>query len=124
TTEERLAIVRRARKLGLAGDYTVSPGRLSGDVLAGLGIRGLPARITDWWQKVKTGELAFTFIGQNVEYRFNPDVTCETTPISVVDDPAHEIPGALEIPEEEKATTMEAEAEEMPKQKPFWAWLA
>ena len=36
----------------------------------------------DWYGKVKSGQLAFSFIGQNVEYRFKPDGTVESSPLA------------------------------------------
>jgi hypothetical protein len=40
-----------------------------------------------WWEKVKAGQIPFSFVRQTVEYRFRPDGTWETTqlPISVLE---------------------------------------
>jgi hypothetical protein len=35
-----------------------------------------------WWEEVKSGQRAFSFKGQAVEYRFRPDGTWETIPIA------------------------------------------
>jgi hypothetical protein len=39
-----------------------------------------------WWEKIKSGEKAFSFKGQTVEYRLAPDGTVEETPISIPSD--------------------------------------
>lgn len=38
-----------------------------------------------WWEEIKSGSMAFSFKGQNVEYRFKPDGTWDT--IALVDPP-------------------------------------
>ncbi len=35
-----------------------------------------------WWEEIKSGRKAFSFKGQDVEYRFKPDGTWDTFPIS------------------------------------------
>ncbi|MEO5914246.1 MAG: hypothetical protein ABIS50_08440 [Luteolibacter sp.] len=41
-----------------------------------------------WYDEVKSGKRSFSFIGQNVEYRFRPDGTVENTPPSPVGQPS------------------------------------
>ncbi len=43
---------------------------------------GTLPKCREWYAKVKSGELAFSFVGGNVEYRFKPDGTWETIPIA------------------------------------------
>lgn len=57
-----------------------------------------------WYEKVKTGEIPFSFVGQPVEYRFQPDGSVVSTPV--------------EIPEEEfEATGTETPETPEPKGK-------
>lgn len=39
-------------------------------------------RFRTWWEEVKAGTKTFSFQGQNVEYRFQPDGTWDTIPIA------------------------------------------
>ena len=41
-----------------------------------------------WWEKVKSGKIAFSLVGQNVEYRFKPDGTWES---SLIDNPTDDV---------------------------------
>ncbi len=62
----------------------------------GVDLREEPlTRLRTWYKQVESGELAFSFIGQDVEYRFNPDGTWETIPIANPPDDAPRAPGAL-----------------------------
>ena len=47
-----------------------------------------------WYEKIKSGEQAFSFKGQSVEYRFNPDGTWLSTPIANPPDDAPAPPPA------------------------------
>jgi hypothetical protein len=74
---------------------------LSSYVLSKIGLRNSQAEIGDlltntveavdrnraWWEKVKAGQIPFSFKRQTVEYRFRPDGTWETMqlPISVLE---------------------------------------
>jgi len=40
-----------------------------------------------WYDEIKNGKRSFSFKGQNVEYRFNPDGSVATTPINVEEQP-------------------------------------
>jgi hypothetical protein len=70
---------------------------LASEALAHIGLRNHPVTKKDfmfvdaivrnraWWEDVKSGKRSFSFIGQNVEYRFKPDGTWET--IAMADPP-------------------------------------
>jgi hypothetical protein len=50
-----------------------------------------------WWEEVKSGQRAFSFKGQAVEYRFRPDGTWETIPIAnPPDDGPKPVPAATD----------------------------
>lgn len=51
----------------------------------------------EWIAQVKSGERAFSFKGQAVEYRFKPDGTWDTNPIANPPDDAPEIPEARSV---------------------------
>jgi len=68
---------------------------MASEVLVKIGLRNPPvseigiyrdrdnlAKHRAWWEKIKSGALAFSFVGRNVEYRFKPDGTWEATPIA------------------------------------------
>lgn len=69
--------------------------------LTSLGIRNAPLTVfrgtsserdiwRSWYEEIKSGKRAFSFEGQNVEYRFNPDGSVTTTPIAVETRPTPE----------------------------------
>jgi len=85
-------------QLPLAGEYT--PPALAYPAmttLGDLGIRNAPWKpiiiVPDaegaipawqvWWEEVKSGKRSFSFVGQKSEYRFKPDGTWDTIPISL-----------------------------------------
>jgi hypothetical protein len=47
-----------------------------------------------WYEQIKSGQRAFSFKGQAVEYRFKPGGTWETIPIANPPDDAPEVPEA------------------------------
>ena len=51
-----------------------------------------------WYKEVKSGERPFSFVGQQVEFRFRPDGTVESREISVVDPPVVE-PAVAKVPD-------------------------
>jgi len=66
-----------------------------------------------WYEDVKNGKRAFSFEGQNVEYRFGPDGTVSTSPIKAEDRPAPA-----------PSRTSAAAVPQEPAQKNFsWIWL-
>jgi LPXTG-motif cell wall-anchored protein len=93
------------------GDYPDCPraasnSDLAASVIHGIGLRNSPTEQVNvthwedlenialriavskaWWEKVKAGQIPFSFIRQTVEYRFRPDGTWETTqlPISALE---------------------------------------
>lgn len=78
---------------------------IASEALAHIGLRNHPVTKKDfmhvdaivrnraWWEEVKSGKRTFSFIGQNVEYRFKPDGTWETLPMV---DPPDDAPGRRE----------------------------
>lgn len=54
------------------------------------GHAGVLPRTRAWYAEVKSGRKAFSFIGKNVEYRFKPDGTWETTPLAISDEALRE----------------------------------
>lgn len=56
-----------------------------------------------WFSKVKEGNLAFSFVGQKVDYRFNPDGTWETIALANPPDDAPEATKARDSKEERAA---------------------
>jgi hypothetical protein len=82
-------------------DWTDIPANslVASEAIANIGLRHAPvpkgheggtvealAKHKAWYEKVKAGTLAFSFEGQNVEYRFKPDGTVETTPLKSSDE--------------------------------------
>ena len=77
-----------------------------------------------WWEKVKSGALAFSFVGQNVEYRFNPDGTWKTTPITNTPDDGVKPPKVANptqgaMPQQ----TPLSKTNENPAVGHLWAWI-
>ena len=48
----------------------------------------------DWYERVRAGTLVFSFEGQNVEYRFNPDGTWETSALANAPHDARQLPNS------------------------------
>jgi hypothetical protein len=71
-------------------------------------LEGALARVQEWWEKVESGEIPFSFVGQTVEYRFQPDGTVISTPIEI---PAEE-QERLEAANREQHRSAEKPAEE------------
>ncbi len=136
----------RYREVRLYPDSYTENARLATYALSRIGLQNAPChRITsyndnrtdywqenlqkcrDWYAKVKSGKLAFSFIGQNVEYRFKPDGTWETTEIDVVDPPPAEQPEQSAIPSVESPApqdTLDAIESKATSSSPLWPWLA
>jgi hypothetical protein len=108
----------------------------SADALVDLGIRQPPQKkigivnVPDvatwraWYEEVKEGRRAFSFLGQKVEYRFKSDGTWETTPLTISDEA---------LREELKQTTTAPFAATLPVEESFisdhatysrWPWIA
>ncbi len=119
--------------------YLLYPRALAAQALRALGVRGLPplerAQPSDptplprgsgapfwkashrwwnpalvWWAEVKSGQRAFSFKGQAVEYRFNPDGSVTSNSIEIPDGEGerreaavHEISSTGKKPNEEPA---------------------
>ncbi len=77
----------------------------------------------EWWDEIKSGRKTFSFKGQNVEYRFKPDGTWETLPISNPPDDAVMPPKLTPKPAPEKAPEQDVQPSK-PKDVPnWWPWL-
>jgi hypothetical protein len=63
-----------------------------------------------WYAEVKSGQRAFSFKGQSVEYRFKPDGTWDTIPLANPPDDAPEVPEAR--PDDRRPVTQQ------PKEQP------
>ncbi len=77
----------------------------------------------EWYEQVKAGKIAFSFKGQNVEYRFKPDGTWETLPISNPPDDAVRPAKLNPKPAPEKAPEQgiqHSKPEDVPN---WWPWL-
>jgi hypothetical protein len=57
-----------------------------------------------WYEEVKSGKRAFSFKGQNVEYRFNPDGSVSTTPIKVEEERPGPAPRKPEVIQQQQPT--------------------
>lgn len=90
SNDEIAALWRKTKEAGGPIIGIPSPRGIAGGVLRKIGLRDFPEYRSDqwkeapleWWHPIKSGELAFSFEGQAVEYRFRPDGTWETIPIA------------------------------------------
>lgn len=119
--------IRRAIESSNAGGgglhEVTSPRRLAGVVFHRIGLRNLPEKVSlEWWKKVKAGEIAFSFVGQAVQYRFNPDGSWETMPIV---NPPNDAPKPPVFEKSESKPERQAKELEMPAEtkKPTWVWI-
>jgi hypothetical protein len=98
-------------------DYDIPPANseYSATTISHIGLREPPAskdsydadpethlaKTRAWWEEVKAGKRTFSFKGQAVEYRFKPDGTWDTIPISNPPDdrtqPSHETPSTRPV---------------------------
>ena len=80
----------------------------------------------DWYEKVKAGEIPFSFVGQAVEYRFQPDGTVTETPIEIPEE--ERIEATTNAPREPAGTPSQAavgEQDSIPHEElPTWIWIA
>jgi hypothetical protein len=93
---------RRVREKPFDAAYKGTNASGASSILSRIGLRNSPTAQADttnwnivenialnkaWWEKVKAGQIPFSFVRQTVEYRFRPDGTWETTqlPISVLE---------------------------------------
>ncbi len=68
-----------------------------------------------WWEEVKSGKRSFSFVGQKSEYRFKPDGTWETIPISLP-------PGEV-VPKAPISVTPESVLVSPKSQDRSWLWI-
>ena len=76
-----------------------------------------------WWEEVKTGRKAFSFKGQNVEYRFKSDDTWETLPITNPPDDDIKLPNPNPNPAFEKAPDQAAQPTKSDDTHHWLIWL-
>jgi hypothetical protein len=76
----------------------------------------------EWYEQIKSGQRTFSFKGQAVEYRFNPDGTWQTIPIANPPDDAPKPPvfEKTESKPERQAKELEKSVE---TKKPIWVWM-
>lgn len=70
-------------------------------------------KFREWWEDVKSGKRTFSFVGQEVEYRFKPDGGWETVTVANPPDATPKLPDATP-PQREK----EPEKERIAKPRP------
>jgi hypothetical protein len=88
--DEIVAIWREKSKHGDYGAVIPSPRGFAIGVLQEIGLRDYPQYMshewkdvpTAWWEEIKSGQRTFSFKGQSVGYRFKPDGTWDTIPIT------------------------------------------
>lgn len=75
-----------------------------------------------WYAEVKSGQRTFSFKGQAVEYRFNPDGTWQTIPIA---NPPDDTPKPPIFEKSESKPERQAKKLEKPREtkKPIWVWV-
>lgn len=82
--------------------------------------------IRAWYAKVASGEIPFSFKGQAVEYRFNPDGTWKTIPIANPPDDAPDdsaaVPNPVLAPEEKRPSKTPPAMKPDARQNP-WPWI-
>ena len=110
----------------------VNTSLLAAHTLANIGLRNAPAKskypfptkddgkemeiYREWFQKVIAGEITVSFMGQAVEYRFKPDSTWDTIPISNPPDDVVQLPAPESMKQEAKAVSQVASDKS-------WLWL-
>lgn len=87
------------------------------------------AKFRKWWLQVKAGEIPFSFVGQSVEYRFQPDGSVAiSTPAEIPEEKPNQKEDAakeegeriLETPEEPYV----ADTKSTPAPPSPWVWIA
>jgi len=78
-----------------------------------------------WFEDVKTGKRTFSFKGQTVEYRFKPDGTWDTIPISNPPDDGIKLPKPIPKPAPEKSLEqpIQPAASDAARQWLPWLWI-
>jgi len=84
------------------------------------------AKTRAWWEKIKSGKLTFSFIGQSVEYRFKPDGTWDS--IAMTNPPTPRKPEPSGNPSMPGGSTQNAPASgngtgSSVGDGPLWKWL-
>ena len=83
---------------------------------------GALANLRAWWEEVKAGKRTFSFIGQNVEYRFKPDGTWDTLAMAnPPDDAPKPVPSTAERPLKPRIPS--EPARESGKSRNHWQWV-
>jgi hypothetical protein len=76
-----------------------------------------------WYEEVKSGKRAFSFKGQNVEYRFNPDGSVSTTPIKVEEERPAPAPSKPEVIQQQPTTQVPTSTPAPVVEPTRWLWI-
>lgn len=128
----------KAGKVKSGGPGIPDNARLAAESLSRIGLRDIPslqdvrydkrrllAIVRPWFASVKSGEQAFSFKGQSVEYRFKPDGTWVSTPIANPPDDAPAPPPAkIRQSTPAQASSAPPAATPVPAPRPVWPWIA
>ena len=85
---------------------------LAVQALRGIGLKDRPL-VPDielwraWYEEIKSGKRAFSFKGQNVEYRFNPDGSVSSSPIKLEEERPAPVPRAPEEAQQRQPTAQD-----------------
>lgn len=121
-------------------DWTALPANcfLAVDALGRIGLRNPPVTksflyrdqaILDanrsWWREIQSGKRTFSFKGQDIEYRFNPDGTWDTITIA---NPPDDPPGTKESALKERPPVKRPQEDPMQKDETQhmnpWLWIS
>jgi hypothetical protein len=77
----------------------------------------------EWFEELKAGKRTFSFVGQNVEYRFNADGTWETIALKNPPDDAITFPRYSSSEPPGTAVLLPTNINAADKDTPWWKWL-
>jgi hypothetical protein len=77
-----------------------------------------------WYEEVKSGKRSFSFEGQNVEYRFNPDGRVSATPIKVQEERLTPTPPKPPVPQQQPTAQGATSTPVSTAQPARWLWMA
>lgn len=119
-------------------------GNLAAEALGNIGLRNPPMKpwregyyledkkaleiYREWYDKVKSGEMPFSFVGQRLEYRFQPDGSVASTQVEIPEEELKQIEDSTREPREPSGRSSgepgEAQRPVSPA-RPFpWLWIA
>jgi hypothetical protein len=90
-------------------------------------LEGALARVQEWWEKVESGAIPFSFVGQPVEYRFQPDGSVTSSPIAIPEEERERLEAASR--EKHRPAGKSAKESAVPESpvtpsRPFpWLWV-